>query len=116
MRLLFTLTFALASFAAMSPAAPASYDVITYGGTPAGIAAAIHASRDGAKVLLIEPTKHVGGLSTSGINTAESEHMLAWTIGGFADEFYRRMGRYYEENKARQTYPHKDKRLNTIYF
>ena len=116
MRSLLTLTFALASFAAKSPAATASYDVITYGGTPAGIAAAIHAARDGAKVLLIEPTKHVGGLSTSGINTAESEHMLAWTIGGFADEFYRRMGRYYEENKARQTYPHKDKRLNTIYF
>jgi hypothetical protein len=90
--------------------------VITYGGTPAGIAASIHAARDGARTLLIEPTKHVGGLSTSGINTAESEHMLAWTIGGFADEFYRRMGRYYEQNKERLTYPHKDKRLDTLYF
>ncbi len=116
MRSVFTLILAWASFAAESPAAGLSYDVITYGGTPAGIAAAIHARRDGAKVLLIEPTRHVGGLSTSGINTAESEHMLAWTIGGFADEFYRRMGRFYEENKAGQTYPHKDKRLNTIYF
>lgn len=116
MRSVFTLTLALTMLAAKSPAAGLSYDVITYGGTPAGIAAAVHARRDGAKVLLIEPTRHVGGLSTSGINTAESEHMLAWTIGGFADEFYRRMGRFYEENKASQTYPHKDKRLNTIYF
>ena len=47
------------------------------------------------RVLLIEPTRHIGGLSTSGINTAESEHMLKWTIGGFADEFYRRLGAYY---------------------
>ena len=46
-------------------------------------------------MLLIEPTKHVGGLSTSGINTAETEHMLKWTIGGFADEFYRRLGKHY---------------------
>lgn len=116
MRSAFMVLLALVTLAAKSPAASVSYDVITYGGTPAGIAAAIHAARDGVKVLLIEPTKHIGGLSTSGINTAESEHMLAWTIGGFADEFYRRMGRYYEENKANQTYPHNDKRLDTIYF
>jgi hypothetical protein len=77
-----------------------TYDVIVYGGVPCGIAAAIMAAREGASVLLIEPTKHVGGLSTSGINTAESEHMLKWTIGGFADEFYRRLGKIYGTNKA----------------
>jgi hypothetical protein len=116
MRSAFALFLGLITFSAELNAAPANYDVITYGGTPAGIAASIHAARDGARTLLIEPTKHVGGLSTSGINTAESEHMLAWTIGGFADEFYRRMGRYYEQNKERLTYPHKDKRLDTLYF
>lgn len=116
MRSTFALFLGLIMFSAELTAAPANYDVITYGGTPAGIAASIHAARDGARTLLIEPTKHVGGLSTSGINTAESEHMLAWTIGGFADEFYRRMGRYYEQNKERLTYPHKDKRLDTLYF
>jgi hypothetical protein len=116
MRSAFALILGLITFSAELTAAPATYDVITYGGTPAGIAASIHAARDGARTLLIEPTKHVGGLSTSGINTAESEHMLAWTIGGFADEFYRRMGRYYEQKKERPTYPHKDKRLDTLYF
>lgn len=70
-------------------------DVVVYGGVPCGIAASITAAREGMKVVLIEPTKHVGGLSTSGINTAESEHMLKWTIGGFADEFYRRLGAHY---------------------
>jgi glycine/D-amino acid oxidase-like deaminating enzyme len=91
-------------------------DVVVYSGVPGGIAAAIHAAREGAKVLLVEPTRHVGGLSTSGINTAETEHMVRWTIGGFALEFYRRMGRHYEETKAQQTHPHKNPRLDTIYF
>ncbi|MEI8287962.1 MAG: FAD-dependent oxidoreductase [Verrucomicrobiota bacterium] len=70
-------------------------DIVVYSGVPCGIAASITAAREGAKVVLIEPTKHIGGLSTSGINTAETEHMLKWTIGGFADEFYRRMGNLY---------------------
>jgi hypothetical protein len=70
-------------------------DVCVYGGVPAGIAAATTAAREGMRVVLVEPTRHVGGLSTSGINTAESEHMLKWTIGGFADEFYRRLGKHY---------------------
>src|SRR4051812_42518025 len=74
---------------------PASYDVVVYSGVPCGIAASISAARNGASVLLIEPTRHVGGLSTSGINTAESEHMLRWTIGGLALEFYERLGRHY---------------------
>ena len=75
-------------------------DVIVYSGNPCGISAAITAARGGAEVLLIEPTGHIGGLSTSGINTAESEHMLKWTIGGFADEFYKRLGKHYGTGKA----------------
>lgn len=77
-----------------------SYDVVVYSGVPCGFAAAIAAAREGATVLLIEPTKHVGGLSTSGINTAESEHMLKWTIGGLALEFYERLGKHYGTHKA----------------
>ncbi len=41
----------------------------------------------------------MGGLSTSGINTAETEHMLTWTIGGFALEFYQRLGNHYGTGK-----------------
>ena len=74
--------------------------LVVYGGGPSGIAAAVAAAREGASVVLVEPTKHVGGLSTSGINTAESEHMLKWTIGGFADEFYFRLGKHYGTNVA----------------
>lgn len=87
------------SLAALATAQAAGPDVVVYSGVPCGIASAITAAREGAKVVLIEPTQHVGGLSTSGINTAETEHMLKWTIGGFADEFYRRLGAHYGTGK-----------------
>lgn len=73
----------------------ASPEIVVYSGVPCGIAAAVTAAREGSRVVLIEPTNHVGGLSTSGINTAESEHMLKRTIDGFTDEFYRRQGKHY---------------------
>jgi len=73
------------------------YDVIVYGGTPAGVIAAVAASRNHARVLLIEQTRHVGGLSTSGVNTAESEHMINKAITGIAREFYIKMGLNFSE-------------------
>jgi hypothetical protein len=75
------------------------HDVVVYGGTPSGVIAAVAASRQGAKVLLIEQTKHVGGLNTSGIGTAETEHMIEETISGLPLEFYSRLGKYYGLNK-----------------
>lgn len=97
MKLLFLTS--LLSVASLTAADTLSPDIVVYGGVPCGIAASITAAREGAKVVLIEPTRHVGGLSTSGINTAESEHMLKWTIGGFADEFYCRLGKHYGTDK-----------------
>ncbi|MDZ4685552.1 MAG: FAD-dependent oxidoreductase [Planctomycetaceae bacterium] len=43
-------------------------DVLVYGATPAGIAAAAAAAQDGQSVLLIEPTVRIGGLVTSGLS------------------------------------------------
>ena len=54
--------------------------VIVYGSTPSGVIAAIAASRQGAAVTLVEQTKHVGGMNTSGIGTAETEHLIEETI------------------------------------
>src|ERR1700758_1184595 len=92
-------TFAVLTTALSAADAPREFDVVVYGGVPCGIAAAIAAAREGVAVLLIEPTKHIGGLSTSGINTAETEHMLKWTIGGIANEFYERLGKHYGTGK-----------------
>ncbi len=93
------LALLLSTTIASASAKESKTDIVVYSGVPGGIASAITAAREGAKVILIEPEKHVGGLSTSGINTAESEHMLKWTIGGFADEFYRELGKHYGSGK-----------------
>jgi hypothetical protein len=65
-------------------------DVCVYGATPGGITAAIAAKREGASVLLLEQTRHVGGLSTSGLNRDEGEHMDRATFGGLYESFTRR--------------------------
>ncbi|MDR3405471.1 MAG: FAD-dependent oxidoreductase [Chthoniobacter sp.] len=96
MRLLpFLPVFLFGVTAAFGQTATPSYDVVVYSGVPCGISASIAAAREGAKTLLIEPTRHVGGLNTSGLNTAETEHMLKWTFGGIAQEFYTRLGQHY---------------------
>jgi hypothetical protein len=73
----------------------AMHDVVIYGGTPGGVIAAVSAARSGSSVLLLERTRHVGGLSVSGLNTAEREHMLQVSFGGIMLEFYQRIGAKY---------------------
>jgi hypothetical protein len=59
----------LAGLIAPLPAALAEQvAVCVYGATPGGIAAAIAAAESGEKVLLIEPTSRIGGLTTSGLS------------------------------------------------
>jgi hypothetical protein len=54
-----------------------SYDVIVFGGGPAGITAAIQAGREGAATLLVEKTAMLGGAITlAGINAPA--HFFAW--------------------------------------
>ncbi|WP_372721490.1 FAD-dependent oxidoreductase, partial [Novipirellula sp.] len=54
-----------------SPAATEA-DVIVYGSTPGGFCAAIAAAREGASVILLEPTDHVGGVNTGGLCFSDS--------------------------------------------
>lgn len=64
----FLLTFALAAIAA---ADPVKVDVCVYGATPSGINAAIAAKQEGASVILIEPSRWVGGILGAGIKTKQ---------------------------------------------
>jgi hypothetical protein len=66
---------------------PERADVVVYGGTPGGVMAAIAAAREGASTLLLEQTQHVGGLSTSGLNRDEGNHLDRQTLGGLCEVF-----------------------------
>lgn len=44
-----------------------SVDVCIYGGTSAGVIAAYTASMEGKTVLLVEPGRHLGGMTSGGL-------------------------------------------------
>jgi hypothetical protein len=70
-----------------------TYDVCVYGGTSAGVVAAYTAASYGKSVLLIEPGKHVGGMSSGGLGLTDIGNKYA--ISGIALDFYRRIGKHY---------------------
>ena len=72
-------------------------DVIVYGSTPGGFCAAIAAAREGASVLLLEPTQHVGGLSTGGLSHCDSNQMRRETLVGLFEEWNRRIVKDYTD-------------------
>ncbi len=74
------------------------YDVIVYGGTSGGVIAAIEVSDRGRSVLLIEPSQHLGGLSSGGLGQTDIGNKAA--IGGKSREFYKRIADYYQKESA----------------
>ncbi len=83
------------------PAAAASADVVVYGGSAAGVAAAIQASRMGRTVALVAPERHPGGMVVEGLGSADiNNHWFRndTAVGGIAREFYGRIGRKYGAN------------------
>ena len=79
-------------------------DVIVYGSTPGGFCAAIAAAREGAAVILLEPTDHVGGLSTGGLSHCDSNQMVRSTLMGLFHEWHSRIVKDYTERGLRAPY------------
>ncbi|MBL9153788.1 MAG: FAD-dependent oxidoreductase [Verrucomicrobiales bacterium] len=73
-------------------------DIVIYGGTSAGVIAAVQAHRLGKSVVLIEPSNHLGGLSSGGLGMTDSGDKRA--IGGLARDFFRRVHRHYRDPEA----------------
>ena len=72
----FIVASGIATLGALARAEPTSqanitYDVCVYGGTAAGIAAAISAHDQGARVIIIEPSRWLGGMSGGGIRAID---------------------------------------------
>ncbi len=72
-------------------------DVIVYGSTPGGFCAAIAAAREGASVILLEPTDHVGAMSTGGLSHCDSNQMVRSTLMGLFDEWHTRVVKDYTD-------------------
>ena len=87
----------LASWSLLTSPAPAAddYDIVVYGGTSGGVAAGIQAARMGKSVVVIEPTKFVGGLTTGGLGATDIGNKRA--IGGMSREFYHRIWQHYQK-------------------
>ena len=90
--------FALLASLMSASADPVPYDVVVYGGTSGGVIAAVQAAKSGKSVVLISPTAHLGGLTSSG---------LGWTdlgkssiLGGLSREFYHRVYLHYQDDAA----------------
>jgi len=63
-------------------------DVCIYGGTPAGVGAAVQAHRMGKKAALAVFRRHVGGLTAAGLTAVDTGK--AASIGGMAIDFLKR--------------------------
>src|SRR5690348_13869862 len=73
--------------------AQTAYDLVVYGGTAGGVMTAVSAAREGLKVALLEPGQHLGGMATGGLS--RTDFGKKEVIGGYALEFYWRIGRKY---------------------
>jgi len=76
-----------------------SASVVIYGGTSAGVMAAIQAAKQGQDVILIEPGQHFGGMSVEGLGGSDIDNHGPFqnspAVGGLALEFYRRVAKHY---------------------
>ncbi len=82
-------------FGAISSAEIIKTDVCVYGGTPAGVMAAVAAARHGHSVALIDINNHVGGMISGGLTNTDIGDRT--TVGGLADEFLNRAVQYYRD-------------------
>ena len=70
-------------------------DIVVYGGTSAGVTAAVQAAKEGKSVVLIAPEGRLGAMSSAGLGMTDSGKTA--TIGGLSREFYHRVWREYRK-------------------
>ncbi len=80
-----------------------AFDVVVYGGTSAGVMAAVQAKRMGLSVVLVAPETHLGGLSSGGLGWTDTGDKSV--IGGLAREFYHKVWQHYQTVDAWQWQP-----------
>ena len=74
-----------------------TYDVVVYGGTSAGVIAAVQAKKMGHSVVIVCPDLHLGGLTSGGLGWTDTGNKAV--IGGLARDFYHRVWKEYEKEE-----------------
>lgn len=97
---LWTVWISMAVLAGCHQATPSAHqaDVVIYGGTSAGVVAAVQVAKMGKSVILVAPEMHLGGLSSGGLGYTDSGNTGA--VGGMAREFYQRVYQHYRTSEA----------------
>ena len=72
-------------------------DVCIYGGTSGGMAAAVTVAQSGLRVVVLQPGKHVGGMTSGGLGWTDFGRK--YVIGGLSRSFYNQVGRHYGRNE-----------------
>jgi len=99
MRAMFIFAVMLSSVAPWRRAiAKDACDVLVYGGTSAGVSASVQVARMGKRVILIEPERHLGGMSSGGLGWTDMGHPDV--VGGVSREFYHRVYLHYQSSDA----------------
>jgi len=80
--------FLLASLA-LNGAETIETDLCIYGGTSGGASAALQAARMGKSVALLEPGRHLGGMTASGLSAVDIGDPRS--VGGIAREYFTRL-------------------------
>jgi hypothetical protein len=75
-----------------------TYDVVVYGGTSAGVIAAVQAKKMGKSVIVVGPDVHLGGLSSGGLGYTDTGNKAV--IGGLARNFYHRVWVEYQKEST----------------
>jgi len=84
MKALFFLLLATSAFAAVHEA-----DVCVFGGTSGGVSAAVQVARMGKIVILAEPGRHLGGMTSGGLSAVDIGDPRS--VGGIAREYFTRL-------------------------
>ncbi|MEK7765708.1 MAG: FAD-dependent oxidoreductase, partial [bacterium] len=86
-----------------------TYDVCVYGGIAGGVTAAVAAARQGKTVVLVNPGRHLGGLTSGGLGATDIGNEAV--VGGLARDVYRRIGRAYGRDEVFRFEPHVAERV-----
>ncbi len=101
---LFLLSFALMVTGSVNAAPRYTYDVVVYGGTPAGVMTARAAACQGMRAALVAPGQYLGGVVSGGLTRTDFGRKE--TVGGMSLEFFRRVGKRYGEDVSWYFEPH----------